>query len=211
MGHGIAHRERLALAATLAATGPGLQTLCADWDTAHLAAHLVLRDRRPDLQVETLVRKGGGRLPGALDDLATRTPYSQLVGRVEAGPPLSPTLITFVDDKTNAAEFTIHHEDVRRAVPGWEPRELPADLLAGLWQGLGITGRLAGRSLRVPTVLADRTGRTRTVRSGADPAVVTGDPLELTLFVAGRAAVARVEFSGPPDTVRALRETRFAF
>lgn len=209
MTDGIAHRERIALAQTLAQTDPHRQTLCQDWDTAHLAAHIVVRDRRPDLQIETLVRRGKGRLPQVLDDLASRTPYDQLVARVEAGPSFSPTRITFIDDKTNAAEFAIHHEDVRRAVPGWEPRELPADLEAGLWQGLRIMARLAGRGVEVPLVLTDRSGRTRTVRPGSDPAVVTGDPLELTLLISGRAAVARVDYAGPAETVAALRATRF--
>ena len=39
--------ERADLAQTLLAAGPGAPTLCAGWQTQHLAAHLVLRDRTP--------------------------------------------------------------------------------------------------------------------------------------------------------------------
>jgi len=210
MGNGIAHRERLALAESLRAAGPRQGTLCGDWDTAHLAAHLVLRDTRPDLQLETLVRRGGGRLPQALDALAAGTAYPRLVDRVQRGPAISPARITAIDDAMNTAEFAVHHEDVRRAVAGWVPRVLAGDLTAGLWRGLAVLSRLGGRALRLPTVLADREGRTRTIRPGTDPVVVTGAPLELALFLTGRTGVAQVELSGPPEKVQALRETTFA-
>ena len=40
--------ERLALCALLDETGPDAPTLCEGWTTGDLAAHLVLRERRPD-------------------------------------------------------------------------------------------------------------------------------------------------------------------
>jgi hypothetical protein len=40
--------ERLALAALLDQTGPDAPTLCAGWQTRDLAAHVMLRERRPD-------------------------------------------------------------------------------------------------------------------------------------------------------------------
>src|SRR3712207_9294235 len=44
----LAARERAALADLLDELGPDAPTRCAGWTTAHLAAHLVTRDRRPD-------------------------------------------------------------------------------------------------------------------------------------------------------------------
>ena len=42
---------------------------------------------------------------------------------IASGPPLfSP--FKLLDPFVNVAEMFIHHEDVRRAVTGWEPREL---------------------------------------------------------------------------------------
>src|SRR5713226_6603591 len=52
--------ERLALAALLEETGPDTPTLCAGWQTRDLAAHLVVRERRPDADVGML----GGPLAG---------------------------------------------------------------------------------------------------------------------------------------------------
>ena len=44
----LAELERAALCDTLEAVGPDVPTLCDPWTTAELAAHLVIRDRRPD-------------------------------------------------------------------------------------------------------------------------------------------------------------------
>ena len=45
----LARRERISLCDTFTRTGPDAPTLCSPWTTADLAAHLVIRDRRPDL------------------------------------------------------------------------------------------------------------------------------------------------------------------
>ena len=44
----LAVHERRALADLLGELGPDAPTCCEGWTTAHLAAHLVVRDRRPD-------------------------------------------------------------------------------------------------------------------------------------------------------------------
>ncbi len=92
--HAFAAGERAALADLLGDLGPDAPTCCAGWTTAHLAAHLVVRDSRPDalpgLGVELV--GGGGPLPrwahGLEDRLRTSTPYSTVVERVRSGPPV---------------------------------------------------------------------------------------------------------------------------
>ena len=44
----LARTERAALADLLAQLGPDEPTLCGDWTTRDLAAHLAIRERRPD-------------------------------------------------------------------------------------------------------------------------------------------------------------------
>ena len=44
----LAQSERAELAATLRTVGPDAPTMCGDWDARDLAAHLVIRERRPD-------------------------------------------------------------------------------------------------------------------------------------------------------------------
>src|SRR6476469_10703097 len=125
-------REREELADLLAGLGPAAPTLCEGWETAHLAAHLVVRERRPDAMVglgAEVARLGGplAAWPHRLEArLRSSTPYAEVVGRLRSGPPAwSPMGWSVVARAFNTAEYTIHHEDVRRAQPGWTVRELP--------------------------------------------------------------------------------------
>src|SRR5229473_953479 len=86
-GVSYARDERTALCALLDETGPGAPTLCEGWRTADLAAHLVLRERRPDAALGIL----GGPLAGYTDrvrrGMTARTPYPLLVETIRTGPP----------------------------------------------------------------------------------------------------------------------------
>src|SRR4051794_17393455 len=87
-------RERQELADLLLQIGPGAPTLCEGWETAHLAAHLVIRERRPDAMVGLGAEAAhiGGPVaswPHRLEDrLRESTPYAEVVGRLRAGPPV---------------------------------------------------------------------------------------------------------------------------
>ena len=125
LGVTFARDERTALCALLDETGPGAPTLCEGWRTVDLAAHLVLRERRPDAAAGVM----GGPLAGYTQrvqrGLIARMPYRQLVDEFRNGPPkLSAFRIPGVDERANVVEFFVHHEDVRRAQPDWQPREL---------------------------------------------------------------------------------------
>jgi uncharacterized protein (TIGR03085 family) len=86
-------RERRELADLFEQVGPAAPTLCDGWDAAHLAAHLVSRERRPDalpgLGAELVVP--GNPLTTwthRLEDrLRTSTSFADVVGRLRAGPP----------------------------------------------------------------------------------------------------------------------------
>ena len=137
--------ERLALCALLDETGPDAPTLCEGWTTGDMAAHLVLRERRPDAAAGV----AGGPLAGytarVQQRLKDRTPFPDLVRMIRSGPPrLSVMALPGVDERANAVEFFVHHEDVRRGAPGWEPRELGRGESDMLWRRL----RLARFMLR---------------------------------------------------------------
>jgi uncharacterized protein (TIGR03085 family) len=55
-----ANEERKALADALQAAGPDAPTLCEGWQTRDLAAHLVLRERRPDAAAGILLKPLNG-------------------------------------------------------------------------------------------------------------------------------------------------------
>ena len=133
----LARRERTALADLLEELGPDASTCCEGWTTAHLAAHLVTRDRRPDtapglvLEATPIGRPLAAWSHSVEDRLRTTTRYADLVARVRSGPPRwLPAAWPPVAAVVDTAEYAIHHEDVRRAQPGWAPRVLPPGELA---------------------------------------------------------------------------------
>jgi uncharacterized protein (TIGR03085 family) len=196
-----ARQERAELADLLDELGPGAPTCCAGWDTAHLAAHLVVRDRRPDAMAGLAVERLGPLRPVARwshrveDRLRTSVPYPQVVDRVRSGPPSwSPLSWPAVDAAVNTAEFAIHHEDVRRAQPGWAPRDLPRATQDALWTAAVLFARAAPAAHRGALVLRRGDAAGVTKRLGSGPATtVTGEPLELLLWASGRQRIARVE------------------
>jgi uncharacterized protein (TIGR03085 family) len=102
----------------------------------------------------------------------------------------------------NTVEFFIHVEDVRRAQSSWEPRPLPPGLADALWSRLGAGGMAKQVDATVEMAWPGHGAKD----SGRGPRVaLAGDPGELTLFTAGRQAVARVEMSGDPRLAEQLR------
>jgi len=205
--------ERRALCALLDKTGPDAPTLCEGWTTGDMAAHLVLRERRPDAAAGV----AGGPLAGytahVQQRLKNRIPFADLVRMIRSGPPrLSVMALPGVDERANAVEFFVHHEDVRRGAPGWEPRELSRGESDMLWRRLRLA-RFMLRKAPVGVELArddidDGTGEGpayRITARNATPAVtVIGSPAELTIWVMGRRTAARVLMDGTEAAVSKL-------
>jgi uncharacterized protein (TIGR03085 family) len=205
----LARSERAALSDLFLAVGPDAPTLCEGWATRDLAAHLVVRERRPDAAIGIVVPPLAHHGDRVRDQFAER-PYAQLVADVRGGPPIwSPMRVPALDRATNTMEYFIHHEDVRRAQPGWEPRDLDAATSAELWAAVKRMTRLMFRHAPAGVVLVSSEGE-RHLAKDASPAVeVKGTPAELALFAFGRQAHSRVELTGPADAVEALRRAHF--
>lgn len=198
-----ARTERRSLAALLRTVGPDAPTLCEGWTTRDLAVHLVIRDRRPDALAGNAFPALAGKSQ-LLQDRAARAeaeltalPWEQLVGLVAAGAPAwNPASWGPVDRLMNTAEFLVHHEDVRRAQPGWEPRELPwalHDRCFSLVRTMILPAALkAGTHL---VVEAPGFGTTSAGRTGAATTTLRGTPVELLLWLFGRGDHARLEIS----------------
>ena len=117
----LARDERLALCALLEQTGPSAPTLCDGWTTLDLAAHLVLRERRPDAGAGIMIGPLAGYTRRVQRGLAERESFDGLIGAIRNGPPrMSPFRLPGVDERANLVEFFVHHEDIRRGRPGWE-------------------------------------------------------------------------------------------
>jgi uncharacterized protein (TIGR03085 family) len=199
-----AQRERQQLADLFLHVGPDVPTLCEGWATRDLAAHLVVRERRPDAVATRLLPPLAGHADRVRRALAAR-PYPEVVAMVRTPPWWSPLSNPLTDELFNGLEFFIHHEDVRRGRPGWEPRELDPGQQAALWRGVAFTARLGLRRLHIPVLVRAPGFGEVTVGGDTPRATLTGDPGELALFVSGRQRAARVEVDGPPDATQRLR------
>ena len=204
----VARRERAALVETILGAGPDAPTLCEGWRTRDLAAHLVIREHRLDAAPGILIPFFAGHTEKVQNQVAQNTDWEALVGKVASGPPAySP--FKLLDPVANVAEMFIHHEDVRRAESGWEPRDLEPDLISRLRRTVSLMGRLT--LSKVPARVALRTNDgTTLLTAGRGPAVtVTGEPQELLLFAVGRKA--RVDFQGDESAVRDVQEAPKGF
>jgi uncharacterized protein (TIGR03085 family) len=206
------------LCALLDKTGPDAPTLCEGWSTADLAAHLVLREHRPDAAVGILGGPMARYTAKAQRKLLDKTPFPKLVNAIRSGPPrFSLFGIPGVDAKANFTEYLVHHEDVRRARPNWEPRELDDGLTDAIWGALS-QARLMLRKVPVGIEFARDDTRERadgkravrmTVRGRTPVVTVIGAPAELLMWTFGRTGAAQVTLEGAEADVAALRQARW--
>lgn len=196
-----AQRERAELSALLADVGPQAPTLCGGWQTRDLLAHLVLRETRLDAAPGILVPALSGYTDRVQAEVAARD-WPELLEQFRSGPPLlSPYRL--LDAQVNAMEFFVHHEDVRRAQQGWEPRELSKGAADGLWRRLRLISRIGYRRSPVGVVLQRSDGASMTAKRGAHRVILVGAPGELVLHAFGRDAV-RLQPAGAPAGVDAV-------
>jgi uncharacterized protein (TIGR03085 family) len=200
-------RERRELCDLFEELGPDAPTLCEGWATIDLAAHLVVRERRPTGGPGILL---GGPFARHTEQLMAKEAargYRVVVDRVRNGPPLGPFAVPGLRTVLNLQEYVVHHEDVRRA-NGLGPRADRPDLQDAVWGNLRRGARLMLRRVRGATVrLARRDGDS--VTSGSGPEVtVTGDPVDLLLYLFGRKAAASVDITGDEDAKAAFESAK---
>ena len=206
----LSRSERAALCNTALEVGPDAPTLCGDWTVKDLVIHLVVRERDPLGAPGIAIKPLAGLTERASRRLVDHD-FTALVERVRQGPPKwSPFALSPVDAAVNGMEFLIHHEDIRRASPGWTTRELGESEQKAIWRGLGGAGKMLVRPARVPVEVRWLDGpgekeRCHTLRRGKAPAIVTGQPAELALFLFGRDEHQGLEYAGPPASIDALK------
>ncbi|MFL6004309.1 MAG: TIGR03085 family metal-binding protein [Ornithinibacter sp.] len=200
----LARREREALCDLALVLGEDAPTLSGDWTAKELFAHLHLREH-------SLIGAPGLLIPplsGLTDrEMARigRQDFTVLVERVRRRR-WTPYAIPPVDKAVNTLEYFVHHEDLRRAQPGWTPRDLPPADESALWSAIRLFGRGLVRPAGVPVrIRRTDTGAEATLRGGADPAVLSGLPSEIVMFLYGRDQHRQLEFSGPDAHIERLR------
>jgi len=203
--------ERRELCDLFDEVGPDAPTLCGDWTTRDLAAHLVMRERRPDGAVGILFSPAAGYSDKVQASIAD-TSWAKLVDTVRSGPPIwSPTRIAAVDRLANTVEFFfVHHEDVRRAGDSWDERELSAELSEGLHSAAAKMAKQLTKSSEFGIVLEPTEDLKPIVANKATPSVaVRGSMGELVLFAYGRMEQADVELVGDDDAIQSVKNTSF--
>ena len=209
-----ARREREALCDLFLEVGPDAPTLCGPWTTRDLAAHLVMRERRPDGAAGIGIRSLAAYGKKVQDSIAA-TEWTELVEKVRTGPPKwFPTRIPALDALANTVEFYVHHEDVRRAGDEWTSRELSDDLNAALTKMASKMSRPMARSSKVGVVLEPTDGgsvpATPIIANKAIPSVTVRGPIgELVLFIYGRQGKSDVELLGNDDDIAAVSSASF--
>ncbi len=195
----LAQQERKTLCDLLAERGSDAPTLCEGWFTADLAAHLVVRERRPDSGPGLVWPPLAGYTDKVRRAVRDRTQWERLIETVRRGPPL---LLRPFDGPMNTVEFFVHVEDVRRAQAGWEPRPISPELADALWARVGP----GGMAKKVPaTVVMTSPGRADKERGTGPRLTLVGEPGELLMFGAGRQEAARVDISGDAALAAQLR------
>ncbi|MFI6510731.1 TIGR03085 family metal-binding protein [Streptosporangium sp. NPDC050855] len=202
-----ASSERAALADLFTRLGPDAPTLCEGWTTFDLAAHLVLRERRPDAAGGILLKPLAGHTARVQEALKSTKGYTGLVELVRSGPG-GLYRVPGLDGMVNTTEYFVHHEDVRRAQRVWEPRELSGDLEERFWKQVRAGIRVFLRRSPVRVIL-HRIGGGVAIggpRDATQQVEVTGRAGELLLFCFGRQSHAKVDVSGDDDAVARLMD-----
>ena len=202
--------ERAALCNAALEAGEQAPTLCGRWTVKDLVIHLLVRERDPlgapgilVPQLERLTDRSARRL--ASQD------FTSLVERVRNGPPKwSPISLPALDRAVNTLEYFVHHEDIRRAQPEWEPRELTEREKKVLWKAIAVAGKGLVRPIGVPVEIrwaSDERESSAVLSKGDEPVVVTGTPAEITMMLFGREQHVGLTFDGPESSVKKLTAT----
>ena len=188
-----ARAERDALCDLFLQLGPDAPTRCAGWRARDLAAHLVLRERRPDAAAGIQAARFAGhtaKVQAKLADTGTEG-WAGLVEKVRSGPPgWSPMRVPAVDGMANTLEFFVHHEDLRRGTDHWDPRTLDAETVEQLSAALARAAKLITRRSTVGVVLhatdGPDAGTDVVLREGNESVTLVGPVSEAVLAVFGR-------------------------
>jgi uncharacterized protein (TIGR03085 family) len=177
--------------------------MCGGWTVKDLVVHLLVRERKPWAGLGRVVAALAGSTERASSELAERD-LASLVTQLRS----VPLALAVVDPLVNGMEMFVHHEDVRRAQPGWTARALSGGDERQLWLAVTTLGRLQARRGGVPLVIVSG-ARRAVLRAGESPVVVSGPVPEVLLFLSGRSSVAQVTFDGTEERIAQLRRTRW--
>ncbi|NBU30370.1 MAG: TIGR03085 family protein [Actinobacteria bacterium] len=174
--------------------GPTAPTLCEGWTAADLAAHLVIREGRPDAALGIVAKPFAARTT-RIQRAYAQLPWSQLVAKVRRGAPIwSP--LRWLDGAANLIEFAVHLQDVLQANPSTATPQTDAvtqeQIESLVWKRLSAGAQLMFRNVRIPLTFATTGGQVKVVRPGSGIRI-TGTPMQLVMEATGRHSSALIE------------------
>ncbi|MCS4489143.1 TIGR03085 family metal-binding protein [Corynebacterium sp. ES2794-CONJ1] len=185
--------ERSRLAALFRDTDPSAPTLCGQWNAKDLLVHLVVRENEFPAALGIVSSRFEGSLKKQSEKAANRD-YQELIDCFEQGPgALSP--FRYLDRFVNAAEFFVHHEDLRRGSEpdSVAPRNFTDAENKELYTLLKWLAPMMLRSSRVPVVIEPHgfqrfVGKNKrgVATKGDQVARIRGDVGEILLYLYGR-------------------------
>ncbi|MFA7267158.1 MAG: TIGR03085 family metal-binding protein [Candidatus Nanopelagicales bacterium] len=213
-----AQRERQELCRLLEEVGPDAPTLCGEWTTRDLTAHLIVREARPDAAIGIFI-KPMSTWTDKIQAKAAQRPWAEMVHEIRTGPPtFSLFNLPKADELANTTEYFVHLEDVRRAEPEWAPRNLPPKLSDSLWKVLRSRAKMFYRHVPVGVVL-QRTDSapgvaaaesTVQAASGSPVVTISGPAQELLLFSFGRKDQSVVDVAGDNSSISQVMAAKMA-
>lgn len=194
----LAHRMRQAICDTFEQVGALAPTNCEGWRAQDLAAHLWIRDRRPDAIPGIALPRFADHTERVQREAMHTRGFRQLVADLRR-PPLPVRLLMAYP---NASEYTIHHLDVAR--PNGIEVELDEADERSLLPVVHLFARKLGRSFGGRLVVTPEGGRSFSTGTGDRPVHLTGRPSELLYFCSGRVEHADVGITGEPEALERL-------
>ena len=200
-----AAHERAALVDALTELGPDAPTLCEGWLTKDMAAHVYVREHRPDAALGVLpLGPLSAYTERVMKSVLEAQGYDGLLLKLRRPAPIVRAL--HVDEAINTVEFFVHTEDVRR--PNKMPlREMPEEFERKIWRRVSQQGRMSFRRAGARVRLVPTVGEP--AEFGKGPLVeVHGKPSELLLLAFNRKADAKVEYTGDAEGIDAIQKAQ---
>ena len=197
----LAQRQRAQLLDLFLELGPFAPTLCEGWKTQDLAAHLYIREHKPQAMLGMFSERFAGITTRVQMEALHTNGFIGLVERLR-----KPSLMMRpMDAMVNGAEYFIHHMDVLRAndrdqeisQKDEETLRTPIKMFAGR------TAKAYGDRVVIDTL----DGKKLEFGQGTRPVHLIGKPSEVLLFVSGRTEHANVQLVGEPDAVQKFTES----
>ncbi len=197
----LAQSQRALICDLFLEVGPFAPTLDEGWKTQDLAAHLWIREHKPQAMLGVLSERFSDMTARIQMEALHTHGFVGLVDRLRK-PPL---MLRPVDAVMNGAEYFIHHMDVLRANDRDQtlsPRD-EESLRGSIKMFAGGVAKKYGDRVVIDT----NDGKQLEFGQGTRPVHLIGKPSEIIMFVSGRTDHAKVELVGEPEAVKKFTES----